>query len=182
MMPLLLIGAFALSTGGADGKSHVLLTSILKLTKSTNCFSDKFSPDATAPPVAGFRLDRKDQELGVDFSVDGPVPKNDFYRQFWDGRTKRAALRISTLKIDYADPKHKDMFSAVISVGPGEAVSPARVERALGIKLLPYRAERGWKDWYKGSDGRRFFTLSRIEQSDSTREWRIKCALSDELM
>lgn len=180
MNPLVMAGAFALQAGVAETRTEVSVPLLLKSMQNTNCFSDVFRRDATVPPVDGLWLDRKDEELGVEFAVDGPVPKNDLYRQFWDGRTAGASVRISILKIDYADAKLTDSFGSSISFEAGAIMSVVRVEQALGVTLNPYRADQGWKGWYKGTDGKRFYLLTRFDLADGQSEWRLKCDLSDQ--
>lgn len=178
--PVMMAAALALQAGVAETRTEVSVPLLVSSMQKTNCFSDVFRSDAAVPPVRGLWLDRKDQELGVAFAVDGPVPRNDLYRQFWDGRTAGASVRVSILKIDYADTKLTDRFSASISFAAGEVMSVVRVERELGVTLSPYRADQGWKGWYKGTDGERFYLLTRFDLADGQSEWRLKCDVSDQ--
>ncbi|MGN7161747.1 hypothetical protein [Sphingomonas sp. SAFR-052] len=77
----------------------------------------------------GMTLVRNDVAKGVDYAVDGPVPKNDRIIRRWEGNYRGGTAAVVSLRFDFEEGK--DSSSAALILSPAADLTVEAIERHL---------------------------------------------------
>jgi hypothetical protein len=97
---------------------------------------DRFSVAEQYVP-ADWAITRRSERLGVTYSIDAPIPRQDQLELEWRGRVGTAQMWLRVTKYDNEDPALRDHSMATFGVSPDTAVDLARFQQRLSMTMTP---------------------------------------------